>query len=408
MKKILQINVVVNQGSTGRIAEEIGQCIIANGWESYIAFGRKPIPSASKTIKIGSNFDVIIHGLNTLLFDRHGLASKNATENFVTKIEAINPDIIHLHNIHGYYINYKILFDYLKFKNIPVIWTLHDCWSFTGHCAYFDTVGCFKWKTECHSCPQTKSYPASFILDRSKKNFLDKRLSFNAVKNLTLVPVSNWLKDYIKKSFLSKYKVYTIHNGINLENFKPSIDNEEVRQKYGLDINEIIILGVASPWSKRKGLADFIKLSSMIDSDTKVILVGLSNKDLKELPHNIIGVKRTDSVEELAQLYSMSNLFCNLTYEDNYPTTNLEAIACGTPTLTYHTGGSIESVTDETGFIVEQGDLKGVLIAIEEVRQKGKRHYTPLCRKRAEEYFNKDDRYQEYLELYEEILDKEN
>lgn len=409
MKTLLQINSVINTGSTGRIAEEIGQKAIAAGWKSYIAYGRESNrPSQSLKIRIGDDWDIRLHGLHTRLFDNHslGLSSRGATKKLISQIEEIKPDIIHLHNLHGYYLNIELLFNYLATKDIPIVWTLHDCWSFTGNCTYFSFVGCDKWKTECHSCPQTKTYPASLILDRSRKNFLEKCALFNSVNNLTLVPVSNWLKNYIKESFLSKHNVKTIHNGIGLENFKPSSDNGAIRHKYGLNRDDIIILGVASPWAKRKGFADFIELSSMIDSNTKIILVGLSDKKLKELPPNIIGIKRTDSVEELAELYSMSNLFCNLTYEDNYPTTNLEAIACGTPTLTYRTGGSVESVTNETGFIVDQGDLKGVLKAIERVRQKGKSHYTPLCRLRADEYFNKDDRYQEYLELYEELIHK--
>lgn len=411
MKTLLQINSVINTGSTGRIAEEIGQKAIAAGWQSYIAYGRENNRSSqSHKIRIGNDRDIRLHGLQTRVLDNHslGLSSRSATKKLIRQIEEIKPDIIHLHNLHGYYLNIEVLFNYLATKDIPIVWTLHDCWSFTGHCAYFDAVGCYKWKTECHSCPQTKTYPASLLVDRSRKNFLEKRELFNSVSNLTLVPVSNWLKDYIKESFLFEHNVKTIHNGISLENFKPSNDNIEIRKKYGVSKDEAIILGVASPWSKRKGFADFIELSSMIDSNTKIILVGLNDKEMKVLPPNIIGIKRTDSVEELAELYSMSNLFCNLTYEDNYPTTNLEAIACGTPTLTYRTGGSVESVTNETGFIVEQGDLKGVLKGIDVVRQKGKSHYTLLCRQRAEEYFNKDDRYQEYLELYEEILDKKN
>lgn len=191
--KLLQINSIVNSGSTGRIAEEIGQTAIKAGWDSYIAYARKYGSSNSKLIKIGNNIDIKMHGLKTRMFDKHGLASKNATRNFITEIEKIKPDIIHLHNIHGYYINIEILFKYLKYSNIPIVWTLHDCWPITGHCTHFAFIGCEKWKSQCNNCPQKNSYPSSWLFDRSEKNFNLKKELFTSLPNLTLVPVSKWL-----------------------------------------------------------------------------------------------------------------------------------------------------------------------------------------------------------------------
>lgn len=402
--KLLQINVTANSGSTGRIAEDIGLLAESNGWESLIAYGRTNNKSKNKVIRIGSDFDIKVHGLLTRVIDNHsfGFSSKWATKKLIKEIDNIKPDIIHLHNIHGYYINSKVLFEYLSKLNIPIVWTFHDCWSFTGHCGYFDLIGCEKWKTGCYSCPLKTSYPASFVFDRSKKNYIEKKKLFNSVKNLTIVPVSNWLGDLVKDSFLSSNNIKVIHNGIDINTFKPSINNIETKGKFGLK-DEFIVLGVADTWSERKGLKDFIKLSRLINENTKIILVGLSQKQIDNLPNNIIGIRRTENVKQLADLYSMADLFLNLTYEDNFPTTNLEALACGTPILTYKTGGSIEAVSEDTGFIVEKGDLDSVIKVINEVRSKGKEYYSDKCRERAVSCFNKDDRFMDYIDLYRSL-----
>lgn len=405
MKTLLQINVVCNILSTGKIAEDIGKSAINDVWNSYIAYARGYKESESKTIKIGNKFNLLEHVLETRLFDNHALASRLSTKKFIKQIDEIKPDIIHLHNLHGYYINYKMLFNYLSKLDIPIVWTLHDCWSFTGHCAHFDFIGCDKWKTGCYACPQKKGYPKSLLLDRSRKNYIEKKQLFNSVHNLTLVPVSHWLEDLVKESFLCEHKIKTIYNGIDIKRFIPSNNTDEVRKKYKLE-NNFVVLGVASTWGDRKGLKDYIKLASIIDDNTKIVLVGLNDEQLKSLPNNVIGIKRTYSIEELVDLYSVADLFLNCTYEDNFPTVNLEALACGTPILTYKTGGSVESVSAETGFIVEQGDIDSILKIMNEVKEKGKAYYTDTCRKRAEQCFNKDDRFQEYIDLYNKQLDK--
>lgn len=402
--KLLQINVTANSGSTGRIAEDIGLLAESNGWESYIAYGRRNNNSKNKPIRVGNNFDIKVHGLLTRVFDNHsfGFSSKKATKEFIKEIDNIKPDIIHLHNIHGYYINSKVLFEYLSKLIIPIVWTFHDCWSFTGHCAHFDYIGCEKWKTACYSCPLKKSYPASFVFDRSKKNYIEKKKLFNSVKNLTIVPVSNWLGDLVKESYLSSNNIKVIHNGIDINTFKPSTNNKEIREKFGLK-DEFVVLGLSSVWNKSKGLDDFINLSPKLDSNVKLILVGLSQEQIDKLPNNIIGIRRTENINQLADLYSMADLFLNLTYNDTFPTTNLEALACGTPILTYKTGGSVEAVSDDTGFIVEKGDLDSVIKVINEVREKGKGFYSEKCRERAVSYFNKDDRFMDYIELYRSL-----
>jgi len=409
MKKLLQINIVNNWGSTGRIAEEIGQVVIAEDWKSHIAFGRKERESKSNKIKIGNLLDLYWHIFLTRLFDWHGLASKRATEKLIKQIEEIKPDIIHLHNIHGYYINYKVLFEYLKIANIPIVWTLHDCWAFTGHCTYFSFINCNKWQTECNHCPQKNTYPQSIWKDRSQLNFLNKKKSFTSRKDLiTLVPVSNWLANLTSKSFFQNTQLRRIYNGIDINVFKPIDENrkKDFKVKYGI-CTKFLILGIAAQWVKRKGLTDFTQLSELLPNDSVILLVGLTEKQIDVLPKDIIGIRRTENINELAALYSTADVFVNPTWEDNFPTTNLEALACGTPVITYRTGGSVEAVSNDTGFIVEQGDIKGLLKAIEIIKTNGKDKYSENCRKRAIENFNKNDRYKEYIELYKELLNKQ-
>lgn len=400
--KLLQINTTVNSGSTGRIAEEIGKLVMQQGHESYIAFGRGHRPSALKTIRIGNPWDFHLHALKTRLFDLHGFGSTKATRDFIEKVEKINTDIIHLHNIHGYYLNVEVLFNYLKQANKPAVWTFHDCWPFTGHCSHFDYVNCYKWETECFECPNKKGYPASWFIDNSKNNYRRKKELFTGLPNLTIVTPSKWLENHIKRSFLKEYPVKTIYNGVDLEVFRP-VKKEETFEKHKLE-NEIYIIGVANVWSQRKGLDDFISLHKSLSGEIKIVLVGLKESQIKKLPEGIIGIQRTESVFDLAELYGGASVFVNPTYVDNFPTTNIEALACGTPVVTYNTGGSPEAVDEHTGLVVEKGDIKGLAEAIHSIIEKGKEHYTPLCRARAERYFNKDERFMDYLRLYESLI----
>ena len=401
MRKLLQINGSINRGSTGRIAEQIGVLANQNGWDTYVIYGRSMNPSALKIIKIGTKLNVYEHYFEHRLFDNDGLASRGITRQIVEQIKFINPDIIHFHNIHGHWLNIRILFEYLATLTIPIVWTQHDCWAFTGGCYYFDLLGCEKWKFECSKCPLRKLTLLP-IVDRSRFLFNLRKSLFDKINNLTLVPVSKWLADLEKESILSKHRIITIHNVIDIDTFRPSTNNI-IREKYQLT-DKTIVLGVASVWEPRKGMDDFMKLSSLIDANTIIILVGVTSKQMKILPHNIIGIERTDSIEELRDLYSVADLFANLTYEDNFPTTNLEALACGTPVLTYNTGGSVESINKETGFVVKQGDVDAVLDIIDIIRKKGKLFFSKTCRERAVSLYNKNDRFVDYLNLYNELL----
>ena len=408
MKKLLQINPTLRiSTSTGRIMQEIGELALQNGWESYIAYGkgRDGIkPCRSQIIPVGNRWSTLWHGAQTRLFDNHGLASTQATKIFVKRIEEIAPDVIHIHNIHGYFLNYKVLFDYLSKCDIPVVWTVHDCWLYTGHCYYYSYVGCGKWQTGCNHCPQQRKFPASLLMDRSARNYADKKAAFTSMPKdkFVIVPVSDWIREEMRHSFLSEYNFRVIHNGINTDVFHVC-DTRESVSRYGL-AGKHILLGVASIWSKEKGLDDFIEMASLLKDDEKIVLVGVKPEEQKLLPPNILGISRTGNVHELAELYSMADAFINPTWQDNYPTVNLEAISCGTPVVTYRTGGSVEAVTEQTGFIVKQGDYKGLLEAARAIRRLGKSHYQPLCREYALAHFNKEDRYADYFRLYDELM----
>lgn len=400
--KILQINSVVNKGSTGRIAEDIGAVIMEISGESYIAYGRgSGQNSLSQLYEIENHFGIFFHGLITRLLDKHGLGSVRSTRKFCQWIQKIQPDVVHLHNIHGYYINYPILFSFLHKADVPVVWTLHDCWSFTGHCAHFESLGCYKWRTGCFHCPALKKYPASIFIDNSCISYNLKRNVFTSLSNLTIVPVSDWLKDYVEESFLSIYPVRRIYNGIDLNIFSPV--SSSLREQLCIGKRKIL-LGVTNVWSHNKGFEAFIQLRQRLPESITIILVGLTENQKKEVPSGIIGVSRTNSTAELAEFYSIADVFVNPTLEDNFPTTNLEALACGTPVVTYKTGGSPEAITAETGMVVEQGNIEKLIEALFSVLEKGKSFYSRSCRDYAEKTFNKYDRFKEYIELYKEMV----
>lgn len=398
--KLLQIDSCLVKGSTGRITESIAQLAQSRGWECFIIHGARFVkrPSCMADMQSVSVVGEYMHFFEGLFFDNHGLSSRCATQKVVKYIKEIKPDIIQMHCIHGYYLNYKILFNYLNQTNIPVVWTFHDCWAFTGHCAHFIRVGCEKWKKECHDCPSTKKYPKS-LFDFSKRNYNIKKQLFTSCDNLHIVPVSGWLAGLTKQSFFSKKDIHVIRNGVDLSVFKPAKHCFESKFR---------ILGVSGVWTKSKGIEDFFKLRDILDIEKyEILLVGLSKEQLKHLPNGIIGIEHTESLEELAILYSTSDVFVNLTYADTFPTVNLESLACGTPVITYKTGGSPEAVSQDTGWVLEQGNLEGVASIIYELAGKDKTeriNQRNACRERAESEFDKNKCFMQYLNYYEELL----
>ena len=400
--KVLQINTVCGSGSVGRITVDIVHALEEAGDEGMIAFGRRQAPEGVKTWKFGTNLDMGVHVLHTFFKGEHGFASSKQTARLIEKIKEYDPDIIHLHNVHGFYLDVEQLFRYLKTSGKPVVWTLHDCWSFTGHCAHFDYIGCMKWKTGCGSCPQYKNvYPYALFKDNSAGNYKRKKDAFTGVPDLTVVTPSRWLAGYVRESYLGEYPVQVIPNGIALDRFRPV--NGGLRKRLGFE-NKYILLGVASMWEERKGYAYFEQLADRLDDSYQIILIGLSKRKLKTLHPRIHGVMRTNSMEELAEYYSMADAYVNTTLEDTFPTTNLEALACGTPVITFATGGSVESVDASCGKIVPKGDIEALIQAIEELR--GEPDKKEACLRRAAGY-DKDDRFQDYLKLYRSLLERQ-
>jgi glycosyltransferase involved in cell wall biosynthesis len=374
--------------------------MLANGHESYIAYGRGDRPSKSQLIRIGRQSDVYLHGLKTLLLDRHGFGSRRPTAQLIQEIERIQPDVIGLHNLHGYYLHIGVLFEYLKESGIPVLWTLFDCWAFTGHCSYFDDIQCEKWLTHCQQCPKSRNYPKAYV-DNSFQNFEDKRRLFTGLKNLELIVHSNWLAGLVKQSFLKDYPVHVTPSAIDLDVFKST--RSDLRERYGFQ-DKKIILGCASIWSNRKGYYDFIALRQLLNSSYQIVMIGLKKKEIRQLPDGILGIQRTESIEELAQWYTLAHVFVNPTSQDNFPTTNLEALACGTPVVTYNTGGSPEAIDEETGFVVEKGDVKGIVRAVETLSSMNYEDLSSACRDRAKQLYDKKTRYLDYLDIFERML----
>lgn len=400
--KVLQINSVCGVGSTGRIATDLYKVLEEQGHECLIAYGRGTAPEGINSYKIGTNLDNYLHVARTRILDQHGYGSKKPTIELVKKIKEYNPDVIHLHNLHGYYLNLEVLFNYLAESNKPVVWTLHDCWAFTGHCAHFDYIGCDKWKDECNNCPQKKEYPSSNFLDNSKLNFNKKKELFTSLQNMKIITPSKWLAKLVQESFLGKYNVEVINNGIDLNVFKPT--PSDFRQKYYLEKKKMI-LGVASVWTERKGLSTFIKLSAKLNEDYQIVLVGITEKQKNDLPVNIIGITRTNNIKELAEIYTTADVFVNPTLEDNFPTVNLEALACGTPVITYDTGGSPEIVNIECGVVVRQDDLDELILKI--IKLTKCKNVTTICLKEVKKY-NKYQKFLEYFYIYQESVSGEN
>lgn len=387
---LLQINVTANWGSTGKIAESISLAAKKQGWKCFIAYGRIANPSDSQLIKVGGKWNTYLHFIGNRLLDWEGRCSTHATKQLIKEIDRIKPNVVQLHNIHDHFLNYRLLFEYLNQTDIKVVWTFHDCWAFTGHCYHFVQKNCMKWQTECGNCPQRNKFS-----DRSRENFNLKKSMFTANKNLTIVPCSEWMRDFVRQSFLRDKRIKVIHNGVDLNTFKVISGLKKSNGKFH-------ILAVSHVWLAYKGYYDIFKLREMLSDEYEITMVGLKENQLKELPVGIRGITRTQNVQQLVELYNEANVLINPTYADTFPTVNLEALACGTPVITYKTGGSPEAIDEKTGIVVEQGDVTALANAI--MKLKANPLSSADCRKRAEEHFDKDKCFRKYLELYNELI----
>ena len=389
--KILQLNVTCGVGSTGKICLAVSRLLNERGVENYILFSEED-SDYEYGIKYADKLSIKLEALKSRVFGNYGFNSKSLTKKLIAKLDEIQPDIVHLHNLHGHGCNLEMLFAYFKEKNIKLYWTFHDCWAFTGYCPHFDMVGCDKWQTQCQACPQKGAY--SFFFDNSNKLYSKKKELFSDL-DLTIITPSEWLKGLVKKSFLKDYEVKVINNGIDLDIFKPSESN--FREDHGIK-DEFLILGVAFNWDERKGVDVFADLARTLPKDCRIVLVGTNENTRQLLPDNVITIDRTENQQELAEIYTACDLFVNATREDTFPTVNIESLACGTPVLTFRTGGSPEIIDETCGISVEKNDTDALREAI--LKIKDTRPFTEeACLKKSAEY-QKEEKFKEYTEIY--------
>ena len=398
--RVLFVNVVCGVGSTGRIVTDLCAVLKAEGHQCLVAYGygQSRAIAESDTVKTVGKAGYYAHNALAKLTDRTGLYSTAATRRLIHKIEEFDPDVIHLHNLHGYYVNYEILFAYLKRAKKPVVWTLHDCWPFTGHCAYFDAAGCEQWRTGCLRCSQLRSYPSCYLRGDVRRNFEQKKAAFTGLDKLVLVTPSRWLAGLTEASFMGDYPVQVIPNGIDLALFRPR--ESAFRREHGWE-DKILVLAVAGDWDARKGMEDVFALSQLLDARYQTVMVGLRPEQMAQVPDRVFAIERTDSPDALAELYATADVLVNTTYEDNFPTVNLEALACGTPVITYATGGSVEAADSSCGIVVEQGNVRAMAAAMESALRldRADARRRALC-------FDREARYRDYLVLYERLLQK--
>lgn len=390
--RVLMINSVCGILSTGRICTDLAELLNKQGHEVKIAYGRGVVPKKYKkyAVKIGSKLDVIFHGILSRIFDFQGLGSKFSTKKLIKWIKKFKPDVIHLHNLHGYYINIEVLFNYIKTCDVKIIWTLHDCWAYTGHCAHYDFIKCNKWEYGCYQCSGIHNYPKSFF-DRSKFNWLKKKELFTNVKNMIIVTPSNWLKNNVKKSFLKNYDVYVINNGIDLNIFNPKQTN--IKERYGIK-EKRVILGVSAKWDEKKGLNDFITLSKYLDNNYIIVLIGLTKTQTKKMPNNILGLRRTNDVNSLVEWYCAADVFVNASVEETMGLTTIEALSCGTPVIVYNKTAVPEMVDSSCGIVLKNNNPKEILKNLNNINFDFNK-----CILHAKK-FEKSIKYNEYFKLY--------
>ena len=389
--KIVQLNITCGVGSTGKICLAVSRLLRDKGVENYILFSEED-SDYEYGIKYADKLSVKLEALKSRVFGNYGFNSKALTKKLIAKLDEIKPDIVHLHNLHGHGCNLEMLFGYFKERNIKLYWTFHDCWAFTGYCPHFDMVGCDKWQSQCDDCPQKGAY--SFFFDKSDKLYYKKKELFTGL-DLTIITPSEWLKSQVKKSFLKDYEVMVINNGIDLDVFTPR--ESDFREKYGIK-DEFLVLGVAFNWDERKGIDVFSDLARTLPNDCRIVLVGTNENTRKLLPDNVVAIDRTENQSQLAEIYTACDLFVNATREDTFPTVNIEALACGTPVLTFRTGGSAEIIDSSCGMSVEKNDtdsLRKAILSIKETRPFTKE----ACLKKSAEY-RKEDKFKQYTEIY--------
>ena len=396
--RVLQINSVCGTGSTGKLAVQISDYLNSQGVENYIAYGFGCCDRPN-TFKFGNMADAHLHSFLSRKLCLQGYGSWFVTGRLVRYIRKIKPDIVHLHNIHGHYLNFPRLFRYLKKANCQVVWTFHDCWPMTGKCTHFTEVGCNKWQTQCENCHQLNTYPDS-TRDRSRKNYLDKKKYFSGLEKLHVVTVSQWLKKTAEASFFQGKDIRCIYNGIDLNLFRPV--PSDIRDSLGIG-NRFMILGVSSQWNNKKGYDKFLALAQRLDENAVIVLVGVSPEQKATLPDNVIGICRTENQQQLAQLYSAADVLVNLSLEETFGLVVAEALACGTPAIVLNSTACPEVVSEDTGIVIEPKDPQDLDRALDKIRSTGKAAYSHNCTERARQLFTNERMQQQYYLLYSEL-----
>ena len=386
---VVQINATCSSGSTGKICVSVSKLLTENGIENYILYNNG-ISDYELSLRCSTDFQIKAAALESRVMGNWGFEGRAATKKLISELERIDPDIVHLHNLHSHGCNLSKLFIWLKQRNKKVYWTFHDCWAFTGYCMHYEMTGCERWKSECARCPQKKAF--SWIFDRSGELQRKKKELFSGV-DLTIITPSNWLADQVKESFLRGCPVRVIHNGINLDTFKPA--SSDFADKYNISGNRIV-LGVSMIWSERKGIDVFNRLAKHLPENYRIVLIG--SVDNSVIADNIISIKRTANQKELAQIYSAADVFVNPTREDTFPTVNLESLACGTPVITFNTGGSPECIDDTCGSVVDKNDVDALEREIIRICEE-KPYSSKSCVDRAK-LFDSKEKFSEYLNLY--------
>lgn len=404
-KKLIQFDTCLAFGSTGQITENLGKMAQQNGWDCYIVHGARFVRhnSCMTSLQSVSVIGEYLHCLHSFLFDRHGFGSYFATKRLLRKFDKIKPDLFQFHNVHGYYLNLPLVLKYATEKNIPIVWSLHDCWSMTGHCSHFVGIGCERWKTECHHCPQRKAYPKSLFLDMSRCNYREKKQLIQNVPRLSIISGSEWLANIARQSYFSNREVHFIPDGIDTDIYQPRFNGDEIRKKLGL-VGKFVMLATGTVWGESKGLSDYGKLRKMLSDDYAIVLVGMEEESLARVPEGVIGLPRTKNQIELSEYYSMADCVMSLSKMESFGLTPVEGFACGTPAIVYDTTALPELITPETGYVARFLDVEDVKDKVEMMRKKGKAFYTEKCREIAVNTYGRKRCYQEYLKLYDNML----
>ncbi|TCT30367.1 glycosyltransferase involved in cell wall biosynthesis [Providencia alcalifaciens] len=397
--KVLLIDVNCKKGSTGKIVYELYSELKEQGHEAAICYGRGDKISEKNIYKTSSDIETIIHAGMSRLTGYTGYFSPFSTKRIINIIDSFNPDVIHLHELHGYYVNIYPLLEYIKKKKIKTIWTFHCEFMYTGKCGH--SFECEKWKTGCHHCPQLNNYPRSLYFDRTEFMYNQKKDSFSNYHNLTIVTPSSWLAERTKISFLHEKKIKIIHNGINNKDIFKPIYNSSLYNKYNLYGKKIILSIAPNIMSYTKGGEKILDIARKYHDQNVIFLLIGNDDEIKNLPKNVIAIGKIKDQNLLAEFYSIADLFLICSKRENFPTTCLEALSCGTPIIGFNNGGTAETAPGNLGFFVEDNDIDALVEFIKNFTTGKTILASPQeCRNFAVTNYSTENMLKQYIELY--------